>query len=94
MQNVIFQRLSRTIRERASTVAQQACRELQAAGFQMALHADFHLPVRRKPRGIDDRTSHALWRQALPDGIEMSLPRAVASLAINPFRQPLREARV
>src|SRR5262245_22378162 len=45
MQDVIFERLARTIGESSTTVARQISRKFQAGSFQMALHADFHLTV-------------------------------------------------
>lgn len=45
MQDVISKRLARTIGESATTVARQSSWKLQTGGFQMALHADFHLTV-------------------------------------------------
>src|SRR5262245_58223168 len=66
MQNVILQRLSRTIGEDATAVTRQCSRKHQTGSFQMALHADFHLAVLREPRGIDDRASHTLHRRPSP----------------------------
>src|SRR5262249_28380808 len=93
MQNVISERFARTIGEDATTVTQQARRKLQASGFEVALHADFHLPVERKPRGIDDRVAHPLRRRSLTGEFDMRQSGAVTSLAINSFRQPLRKSR-
>src|SRR5215475_9228882 len=64
----------------------------------MALHADFHLTVLRETCGIDDRAAHTLDRSSLsgdpsPSDFDVVLTGAVTTLAVDPFRQPIRKAR-
>src|SRR5689334_2066457 len=59
----------------------------------MALHANFHLPLRRKPRRIYDAAPDLLRRQPLLDRLKMRLSGTVTTLAINPCGQPLWKAR-
>src|SRR5438309_7197408 len=44
------------IRKRPALEAANLIRQLQAGGFEVALHAHVHLPVRREPGGIHDRS--------------------------------------
>jgi hypothetical protein len=93
MKNVVFQRLSRTIRENASTKTYEVGRKPQAGGFKMALHADFHPPIGRKPRGVDNGASHTRSRQPLCDCLNVSFSGTVTALAIDSFRHPIRKER-
>src|SRR5580704_1013683 len=58
-----------------------------AAGLEMALHADFQLPLPVEARRIDDRLPYFFPRSIRRESrTHMCAPRSMTPLAINPFR--------
>src|ERR1051325_12146363 len=92
VQDVIDQRLSRTVGEKAASVTANGIRQAAAGRLKMALHADFELPLAAQPCGIYDRAARGTFG--------VCAAGTVAALAIDGWRDragqaqfPLRSVR-
>src|SRR3546814_539745 len=92
MKRVGRQRLPGAVRERPPIQSKNRVRQPKAGGFQMALHAPFELRFHRQLRRVQNRFPNrsdvAAFRR-----FNMVAARAVASLAVNAFRDAPRETR-
>ena len=65
---------------------------MPARCFEMALHANLHLPVAREPCRVDDGIANRLGAYTAPaSSFDVSAPRAVATLAIDSLRENRRK---
>ena len=85
MQLIVAQRLTGPVGKRLAPVPDHRIRQLEAGGFEVALQADFHLPLAAQPLGIHDGRLDFGGRPALLHGLHMRLARPMAALAIDPF---------
>src|SRR5690349_11403401 len=84
IEHVIAERLAWPIGERHSVVAPDRVGHVPACRFQMALHADFELPVAGEACGIYDSPTDRFRRcLAGAGGAHMCSAGAMAALAIN-----------
>src|SRR5258707_12399305 len=91
---VIAQRLTGAIGIDAAVVAANLVRHQTAARLEMALHADFQLPVPAETRRIDDRLPYLFPRSICRESrTHVCAPGSMTSLAINPFRNRVGEKR-
>ena len=78
-----------------TAVAHDGVRQRQAGGFQVALHAHFHLPLAGEAGGIHDGLADGLdARSGSLGDAHMVGTRSMAALAIDPFRQVSRVERL
>jgi hypothetical protein len=94
MQLIVAQRLAWTVGKYFAPVTDHRVWQLKAGRFEVALQADFHLPLAGQALGIHDGRLDFGWRFVLSDCLDVRLARAVAPLAIDPFRQLCRIHRV
>ena len=91
---VIAQGLTRTIGIDAAVITANLVWHQAAAGLEMALHADFQLPVPAETRRVDDRLPYLFPRSIGRESrSHVCAPRPMTPLAINPFRNRVGEER-
>ena len=91
---VLAHRLTRPVGIDTAVVPANLIWHQAAAGLQMALHADFQLPIPAETRRIDDRLPDLLPRSVgRESGTHVGAPRPMTPLAINPLRYWVGEKR-